>query len=190
MKKILLIFIFLLAFEVFLFPEAYASGAYSRNGIPTFVWYQFINFSIFAGILIYALKDKLPVIFEERVRSYQSAVEKAKKMEAEVQAKSHDLKTKIDSTRRNQEASLKQAREEVLIQKEQILTEARNQAFQLRTETKTILETEWNSLRQALSEQLLEESLSAARDKMKKDVDATAQARLQKEFLDKIQVVP
>lgn len=173
----------------------FASGAEHGHGgehaieIPKAVIYQAINIAILIGGLIYFTKDGIVSFFAGRKAAYLEAAQKSAFAREQAEKEFVDIKNKLanlDSTRQEQLAKAKTHAEEL---KKQITDEAEQVSKRIREEAELTTKLEVQRAQKELRHQLLNDSVEAARIVLTKDIGANDQQKLQKEFINHIEVV-
>lgn len=163
----------------------------AATGIPTEVYLQAANFLIFVGLLVYFLRQPVKNYFASRGATFNAAVEKARAARIEAENKNKEIKDKLYQIETEQKTSLAQAQKEAELLKQQLVAEGRNLAAKLKVDAERTLAAEVEKARIALRVDLLAQSTQMAQKVLadKNKLQEQDQARLQTEFVDKIQVV-
>lgn len=97
------------------FHVAFASasgGGHHEAGIPTMVFYQAINVTIFFGILFWASKDKVRSVFQQRLAEFHRLAQETEKARKDLEYKKSDLQRRSDQLKTTQQQSLNEAQVE------------------------------------------------------------------------------
>lgn len=164
-------------------------GAGHDNAIPKVVIYQFINIVILVGGLIYFTKDGIIQFFSGRKAVYLEAAQKSAFAREQAEKEFVDLKNKIANIDATRADALKKAQEHAEDVRKQILAESQDVSKRIREEAELTAKLEIQRAQKELREQLLKDSLSAARTVLTKDLGANDQQKLQNEFINNIEVV-
>ena len=91
---------------------ASSDGGHHDVGIPTMVFYQAINVSIFFGILFWASKDKVRALFKQRLEDFNRLAQETEKARKDLEYKKSDLQRRSDQLNTTQQQSLTEAQAE------------------------------------------------------------------------------
>ncbi|MNL12602.1 ATP synthase subunit b [compost metagenome] len=158
-----------------------------HNEIPKVVIYQFINVVILVGGLIYFTKDGIIQFFSGRKSAYLEAAQKSAFAREQAEKEFVDLKNKIANIDATRADALKKAQEHAEDVRKQILAESQDVSKRIREEAELTARLEIQRAQKELREQLLKDSLSAARTVLTKDLGANDQQKLQNEFINNIE---
>ncbi|MFS4458915.1 ATP synthase F0 subunit B [Bdellovibrio sp. HCB2-146] len=162
-------------------------GGGHHEGIPTVTIYQLINVVILFGGIIYFTKDGIISFFAGRKTAYLEAAQKSAFAREQAEKEFVDLKNKIANIDATRAESLKKAQEHAEEVRKQILAEANDVSKRIREEAELTAKLEVQRAQKELREQLLQDSLSAARMVLTKDIGANDQQKLQTEFINNIE---
>jgi F-type H+-transporting ATPase subunit b len=187
MKKNILLYFFLLLISAVAFAEE-SHGAH-EGGIPKVVYYQALNFFTLIAILAYILKSKVSSFFTKRYDTLKAAIQESRRLKDEAEKRHQEYSVKLQKLENEMSHSLEKIQSEGEIIKKKIIQEAQKAAIIIESETKKTIDVELERAKKLLFEEALNQSLSNARDLMSKNVGATDQQRLQKEFVDKVEAM-
>lgn len=185
--KLLLNIMILLAPAVLM--AAGGGAGHHDEGIPKVVIYQFINVALLVGGLIYFTKDSIIGFFSGRKAAYLEAAQKSAFAREQAEKEFVDLKNKIANIDATRADALKKAQEHAEDVRKQILAESQDVSKRIRDEAELTARLEIQRAQKELREQLLKDSLTAARTVLTKDLGANDQQKLQNEFINNIEVV-
>ena len=157
--------------------------------IPRDLIWSFVNFTIFIGLLVFFLRKKVRVYFQEREASFKQAIVKAEHARREAEQAKATIKEKLDKLEASAKSDMAQAQKDAEELKARILAEARDLVANLKKETERTAESEIQRAKLELREELLLGAMEQAKKILKEKVNEPDQKRLQGEFVDKIQVV-
>ncbi|MFM6929926.1 MAG: ATP synthase F0 subunit B [Bdellovibrio sp.] len=168
------------------FASAPEHGAEHAIEIPKSVMFQAINVAILVVGLIYFTKDGIVSFFGGRKAAYLEAAQKSAFAREQAEREFVDIKAKLanlDSTRAEQVAKAKAHAQDL---KNQIIDEANHVSKRIKEEAELTAKLEVQRAQKELREQLLTDSVDAARIVLTKDIGASDQQKLQKEFINHI----
>lgn len=152
------------------------------------IMYQAINLGILIATIIYFGKDGIKKFFLDRRDQYLDAAKKseaarlqAEKDFAEIKAKLADL----DATRND---TLVKAEKQAQELKESILKDALAVSDRIRQDAKLTADLEIQRAQKELREQLLQDSLTVAREALSKSIESQDQQKLQNNFINHVGV--
>jgi len=182
------------AFLFFLPAFAIAAGGghgdgHDAGGVPTAVVFQAINFLIYVGLLYFLLRKPILSFFTGREQAFKQALVKAESAKREAEAKKREIQNRLNRLEATENESVAQAKAEAAALKARILKEASEFSQKLREEARRASEFEVVRAKHELREELLVQSVTAARKMLADQMAEPDQKRLQTEFVDKIQVV-
>ncbi|MEQ1876541.1 MAG: ATP synthase F0 subunit B [Bdellovibrionia bacterium] len=162
---------------------------HEAGGIPQVVIYQAINFTLFAILLYVLLKNKVVTHFADRRKEYLAAVTKFEHAKAEAEKKTAELRVRMQSLESSATDSVQQAKSEAAQLQSKIVSEAQAASQKMQQEAKRTVDAEVARAIRDLREEVLRQATEAARQVMQQQIKEGDQQRLQKEFVEKIQVV-
>ncbi len=168
-----------------------AGGEHGHHDIevPKVVLYQLINVVLLVAGIIYFTKDAIAEFYSGRKSVYLEAAQRAAFAREQAEKEYVDLKNKISNIEATRAESIKKAQEHSEDARKQILSEADSVSRRIRGEAELTAKLEIQRAQRELREQLLVDSLSAARIVLTKDLGQADQQKLQNEFINNIEVV-
>ncbi len=157
--------------------------------LPKEVIWQFINFTLFVGLLFFLLRKKVISYFKERETHFKQALIRAERARGEAEEQKSIIKQKLDKLEASAAADRAQAQKDSEELKVKILTEAKELVANLKKETERTAESEIQRAKLELRDELLSAAIDQAKKILKEKVNEPDQKRLQDEFVEKIQVV-
>lgn len=188
MKMSLALLLALLPTAVFA-AAAEHGGGHQAEGIPTVVIYQIINLTILIAGLIYFTKDGVIQYFSGRRMDYVSAAKKSAIAREEAEKQFLNIKNRIADLDKTEADVLAKARAHAEEIKSQILAESEEVSTRIRSEAALTAQLETKKAQKELREQLLKDSVSAARVALTKDLSNSDHQKLQNDFINSIEVV-
>lgn len=181
----------LLNIIILLAPAAvFAAGGHGHHeeGVPKVVIYQLINIIILIGGLIYFTKDGIVEFFSTRKAAYLEAAQKSAFAREQAEKEFVEIKNKIQNIEATREEALKKAQQHANDLKKQIMDEANEVTKRIREEAELTAKLEVQRAQKELRTQLLKDSVDAARIVLTKDLSSADQAKLQKDFVQNVEV--
>lgn len=160
--------------------EAHAAG------VPRVVLYQVINVVILAAGIVYFTKDQIVQAFTQRRADYVAAAEKSAHARQQAEREFHDIKMKIETLEANRADTIQKAEAHAREIKEQIAREASEVSKRIREEATMTVKIETQKAQRELREQLVRDSLAAARGVLSKDIAGQDHQKLQGDFTQHI----
>ncbi len=157
--------------------------------IPQVVIYQTINFILFAILLFVLLKNRVIGHFAQRRNEYLAAVTKFEHAKAEAERRTAELRVRMQTLEATAQESIQQAKTEAAQLQTKIVSEAQSSSQKMQQEARRTVDAEVTRAVRELREEVLRLATEAARETMKHQIKEQDQHRLQKEFVEKIQVV-
>lgn len=183
-------FAFLLVFGA---SAAFAAGGHGDAGgevhVPKSVLYQVINVAILFGGLYYFLKDAIVKFYKDRKASYLAAAQKSQAAREEAEKQFVEIKHKLDQLVATQDETVSRAKAEATDMKQALIKEAQEAAARIKYEAEQTAKIEIQKAQTHLREQLLRDSLEAAKVVLSKDIGSADHQKLQSEFVNKVQAV-
>lgn len=147
---------------------------------------QLVNFAV----LIWLLKRFLyrPVLDamaarEQRVRETVAAADRQK---AAAEAETEQLHAQQEALAQQKEALLQDARAQAAAVRNELLTQARQEAEARQTQLRQSLERDWREFREELARRTQDEALEVARQALRELADSTIEARMAEAFVKKL----
>lgn len=187
--KALINVLILLAPVIVFASGAEHGGDHHAIEIPKSVIYQAINVAILIAGLIYFTKDGIVSFFAGRKVSYLEAAQKSAFAREQAEKEFVDIKSKLSNLENTRQEQLNKAKAHAADLKKQIEEEASLVSKRIRDEAELTANLEVQRAQRDLRHQLLNDSVEAARIVLTKDIGASDQQKLQKEFINHIEVV-
>ncbi len=169
---------------------ALAAGGegHQSEGIPSAVIYQFINVAILITGIVYFTKDSIVEAFNARKSAYVAAAEKSALAREQAEKQFNEIKGKLEQLTKNEADSIAKAKQHAEEIKQQILTEAKEVSARIRDEAQLTVQLETKRAQKELREQLLKDSVEAAKMVLSKDIAGGDHQKLQGDFVKGIEV--
>jgi len=144
------------------------------------------NFSLFIGLLIYALRKPISNLFAERINNYRGALKSADAALAEAQAKRNEIIKNIKTLESTRAETVSKAQRDAETIGLAIIKEAKTSASKFNEEAERTIKVEVEKAKIDIRNHLLQQASSSAEKSLREQLDASEQKRLQKEFASKI----
>jgi F-type H+-transporting ATPase subunit b len=153
------------------------------------IFVQAYNFFLLIGFLAYLLRQTIKDHFENRAREYQQLVERAEAAKAEAERGKIEIEQRLQKLHINAEQNLVQARAEAEELKRKMMIDAQQLTARLDQDAQRTVTVDVEKARAELRHELLEKGLALSKEQYSKQLGTSEQKKLQKEFVEKIQVV-
>lgn len=161
------------------------SGEHSA-GVPTVVFWQFINLVILFSGLIYILKDKVKKSFLEKRENYLLESAKSQKAEKEAERQYQDLKHRLEKLQEGAAESKARAEVEAAELKAKVIADAQSQAQKIKEEAQDFARIETSKAYRALKQATVQEAFRLARQVLSKDIGSQDHSKLQSQFAENL----
>lgn len=179
----------LLSLIIFVLPMVSLANEHAEHVIEipskTIFWQVFNLTIMFAGI-IYFTKNQIKAAFLARRESYIEASKKSANAKKEAEKSYLEVKHKLEQLQSAQDESLARATAEAADMRNSLIAEANALAKRISDEAEQAIKIEVARAQAQLKEQLIKDSVSAARLVLVKDVATADQTKLQTEFVNHI----
>lgn len=183
-------FVFLLVLGA---SSAFAASGHGEHGgevhVPKSVIYQVINVILLFGGLVYFLKDSVVKFYADRKATYLAAAQKSQAAREEAEKQFVDIKHKLNQLESSVDESISRARAEAADMKHSLVKDAQEAAARIKHEAEQTAKIEIQKAQTHLREQLLKDSIDAAKAVLSKDIGSADHQKLQSEFVNKVQAV-
>ncbi|MCB0413479.1 MAG: hypothetical protein KDD50_04040 [Bdellovibrionales bacterium] len=160
------------------------------HGFPVYtLTYQLINLAIVVIVLYSLLKTKIAQFYLTKHDEFHEFLNRAEKTKQELEAHHQDLTDKINTLEQTKNETIQKAHSEAEELKRRTLEEAKNLSEKLAHDAQITAKIEVEKAKEDLREYLLESSLQEARESLEKKISPDDLARLQTEFVSKIEAV-
>lgn len=164
-------------------------GGHGEGGIPEVVMYQAINVSIIAVAMFFLLRKGIVETFRAKKAEFLEAASKAEKAVKAAQHEHEEIRIKLQRLETNSEESLSRAKAEAADLRKSIIAEAELVSKRIREEAAATAKLEVERVKNQLREQMIRESIEAAKKMLEQKVGSAEQEMLQKNFTNDIQAV-
>lgn len=166
-----------------------AHGAGHEGGIPEVVYYQAINVGIIAVGMFFMLRKGVVAAFRTKKAEFLEAASKAERAVKAAQVEHEEIRIKLQKLENNTEESLSRAKAEAVDLRNSIIAEAEMISKRIREEAALSAKMEVEKVKNQLREQMIIESMEAAKKMLEQKVGTAEQEMLQKNFTNDIQAV-
>jgi F-type H+-transporting ATPase subunit b len=161
-------------------------AAHEGGGLPSVVYFQAINFVLFAGLLVYLGRKPIRDYFSGRKEKFNAALTKAAAAKSEAEARKQEIQKKINDLQASSEQELARAKSEAQDLHTRILKEAEGLSENLRVEAKRTATFEIERAKNELRESLLSQSVAFSSKLLREKIAEGDQKRLQTEFSESV----
>ncbi|WP_413292121.1 hypothetical protein ACLSU7_12005 [Bdellovibrio sp. HCB185ZH] len=186
--KVLVNLLIILAPAIVFASAAEHGGGHHAVEVPKSVIFQAINIIILIGGLIYFTKDSIVSFFGGRKAAYLEAAQKSAFAREQAEREFVDIKNKLANLQSTHQEQLAKAQAHANDLKNQIIDEAAQVSKRIKDEAELTAKLETQRAQKELRQQLLADSVEAARMVLTKDIGASDQQKLQNEFINHIEV--
>jgi F0F1-type ATP synthase membrane subunit b/b' len=134
--------------------------------------FYFINFFIFAGLLIFILRKPLINIFAARRNQYIASKEEAENLYNNATAENQDISKKISNIARESDDFISNIKKQSVSYGEKLISDAHSQAEYIKKETKELLETEKETYIKETRNKLVAKVVGRAKNELNSEVDS------------------
>jgi F-type H+-transporting ATPase subunit b len=149
---------------------------------------QVVNFLLWAGIIYWLMKDRLPAFLASRRAGIVGELDEAKRMKEEAERKFAEYSERIE----NLDAELERMREQMTkgghAERERIVADAAARGEKVRAEARFLVEQQMKQLREDLTREAVEAAVDAAEKILRERTAAPDQERLAAEYLERLTV--
>jgi F-type H+-transporting ATPase subunit b len=170
---------------------AWASGGGEHGaGHGELNWFDFslriLNFGIMAAILFKLLKKPLAGFIATRRENIQSSLAELELQKQEAEQKRAEYQAKLAALDQETRKILDEYIQEGEIEKGKIIAAAQKQADYIRQQAHLAVQQEVKSAREGLQREIVELSVAAAEEVLRKNIKAKDQERLVQDFMAKV----
>jgi len=149
-------------------------------------WSQIAGFVLFAVSLVWAAAKWITPAISSAQRASNERIALAERHRDEMLGALESLRSEIDGAKRDAQTILERAKERAQHERSAIVAEAREAGERMVHNAQGELERARNAARERMREDLAAKALEIARESAAQRVDASANARLMKEFLESL----
>jgi len=149
---------------------------------------QILNFSLFAGLLIYLLRKPLQAYFSGKSMAFEHERKKAEEAKVLAERQNFDARQKLKDIESSANKNLDEAARDAAAMRQKLIEDAKSQAN--RSEQEAVKMAEFEKIRAiaALKQELVFTATQQAELQLKQDVDQGRQTKLNDEFIAKLKV--
>jgi F-type H+-transporting ATPase subunit b len=146
-----------------------------------------INFAIFLFIIVKLARNaELPQFFASRRLRIAEALDQADRAKREAEALRAEWQRRLDSLGTELEGMLRQARQDIAVERDQILAAARKAAEAIRRDAQRTADSELRAAQDALRGDVAKHALAIAERLAAQRLTATDQQRFVSEFVEQV----
>ena len=149
-----------------------------------------INFVLFVGLLVRFVGPALREYFRERTERLRQALQAGARAKQEAAALRASLQRELDNLPATREQLLRDLRLTAERERDTILTNARQAAERIRNDARLLAEYEFTTARQALRNEVIEETIRQATATLREVVRPEDQARFVRDFVQQAAGAP
>lgn len=161
--------------------SSHGGGHGHEAGIPSVVWYQFLNFGILGAIIFFASHKKVKALFSQRSADFYRQAKEAEARKKALEEQKADLERRFAQLQSQKKQSLLTAEQEAKQFLNDEKARAQLEAAKLDKDSEELLRAEENKLIEKLRQETLEMSMSTAEEKMS-ILGTEDKAKLNKQF--------
>lgn len=150
------------------------------------LFWPFVNFIIFVGILFYFLSKPAREFLLNRRDSVKSAIEEATKAKEVAEAKYREYEKKLEQSVQEIESILATLTKEGELEKKRDIEDAEKRAERMKEQVKMAVDRELEKAKIVLREEAAELALETAEKFLIDNITAADQERLTKNYIDKM----
>lgn len=159
-----------------------------EEGVPVIVLYQTINVAIIFAAAFWFGRHKVVSFFVEKQKAFLDAQNKAKLALEQAEHEHHAVKTRLDKLQSNKVDTISKAKADAHDMQKQIISDAEAMALKLKADAELAAKIEFQRAKNDLRNQLVKEAFELSRKNIVSTATKEDQKRLQKEFINKVQV--
>ncbi len=141
-----------------------------HGGPPKVVFYQVLNFLLFAGLLFYLLKDKVKSFYQSRFDLFQKQFKAARREREEIESSYKDYQQKLEQINLTTEDQIKKARQEASATKARMLDEAHLEAERIQQSAQTLLDLEHKRTKRLIQAGFVEKIIDRIQSEISRSV--------------------
>jgi F-type H+-transporting ATPase subunit b len=154
--------------------------------VPGFELWKFINLAIFIGLMVYLTRKPLSEAFTAKREQIRSELIRAEEERQAAVSRLTAAEAKLAQLETEKQHILEKARQEAEFEKNRLAEQTRLDAERLRQQAEAELARVQNQSRVELRRYSAEESIRLAEEKLRSQIDGTADARLVKASIQEI----
>lgn len=143
-----------------------ASSQEVSHGVPKVVWFQALNFSLFAGLLWFILKDKIKAYYKNRQSGFQEKFKAASYKKREALQSLKAFEKRLEDLLNTKEAQIEKAKKHAATSVQALLNQTEAQVQQIQQESKETIDR----LHAKAYEELKQNVIRTAVETVKKDL--------------------
>ena len=153
-----------------------------HGGPPKVVFYQFLNFLLFIGLLFYLLKDKVKSFYQNRFDLFQRQFNVARKEREEIESSYRGYQQKLEQMNLTSEDQIANAREEASATKVRMLDEAHIESERIQKEAQTLLDLEHKRAKRLIQAEFVDKIIDKIQSEISKSITDEDKKALIKKF--------
>ena len=143
-----------------------AIGA-DHEGVPSIVWFQFLNFTLFVGLLYFVLKNKIKKFYSDRKLKFDKIFEQENELRENAQQRLNKFENKLNQLNESRELQIQKAKQNSVKSTESFLLDANESAKKIMDECEWIINFEKQNAVDELKNHLLDRAINDVSSKIK-----------------------
>ncbi len=162
-------------------------GKADRSGDLLDLLYRFINFALLIIILFIVIR-KTPIkdFLSTRSEAIRQKLEDLRREKEEAEKKYLDIEKQLKDFEEKRKEIISQFREEGLIEKEKIISEAKERVKQIIAQSESSIRQEIQAARDGLKKEVIDLAAQKAQEIIEKEIDEKDQDQLVNDFLERV----
>lgn len=160
------------------------------DSLPSNLWYQVLNFTLFVGLLYWFTKDPIKKYFVNHRKEYLIKLEDAEGQLNSAQQSYESIKLRLEQLVLSEQETRLKAHGDASAVSAQLLSEAELTANKILEEAEQSAKFEYNRLRFKLFQEIIDASIEQAHDHLPQVVGEVEDLRLRKQFIEHLRSVP
>jgi F-type H+-transporting ATPase subunit b len=161
----------------------------THEGLPSVLWVQAFNFTIYLAILVFILRKPVKSYFYDRKEKFRQALIKAQAAHHEAEQRRLEIQARLEKLESTTSESIERAHEEASALRLKISQEAMELTKKLKDEALLTAQIEIERAKAELREEVLSQALKVSRKALVEQINDQDHKRLQSEFASNIHVV-
>ena len=168
--------------------EEHETRMQMTSGDSKRIIYHAIDLILLFAIIYYYAGAKLKTFFSSRGQKFDQAVKEAQRAREEAEHHNIQIKMKLKKLEESALSSVKKAEQDATEMKNNMVAEAKRVSERLMQESDNTIRNEYERATVLLKDEFTQAAIKEARANMKVVVTEPEQRRLEREFIEKIQV--
>ena len=149
---------------------AATEGGDHHGGVPKVVFYQVLNFLLFAGLLFYLLRDKVKSFYQSRFDLFQQQFKASRREREEIESSYKEYQQKLQKIDLTSDSQIAEARQEAGATKTRMLNEAHLESERIQREAQTLLDLEHKKAKRIIQFEFVEKIVEKIQSEISKSL--------------------